>query len=152
MRFSFGKAIAKGGWVLDRNNEKLVFRINDDTGTAQNARYNIKGASLQDEWHHVAVTIDIIKLLSPQVLIFLDGVDVYNTTLNKTGAWGAIQIDITIGALAGGATSFFTSLIDDVRTAHGMFTESEIAYDILSSVPSFYLISTVEYRHDHQNG
>ncbi len=52
---------------------------------------------------------------------------------------------------SGGASGYFTGLIDDVRVVHYPFTGTEVAYAMNNVTPALYGTMSVDYTYDHEN-
>jgi RHS repeat-associated protein len=128
--------------------EKLQFVLSDGSGSAQTVTYNLP-ASLYNQWHHVAATVDPAGAIK----LYLDGDEVQSATNQETGSFGDVTSAFTVGRVPGGIGTpvEFEGYIDDVRVAHTPFTALQIFIALDNANLSLENIRSVEYTYDDQN-
>jgi RHS repeat-associated protein len=135
-------------YIGTTGSEKLQFVLNDGTGSAQTVTYNLP-ASIYNQWHHVAVTVDPAGAIK----LYLDGTQVQSATNQETGTFGHATSAFTVGRVPGasGTPVEFEGYIDDIRVVHTPLTALQII--VAKDNADLTLVNTrsVDYSYDDQN-
>jgi len=118
-------------WGAHVDGQRVEFRINSNRLRVSHGAGNVQGNTdlIDDEWHHVAVTvIDNATASSGDVTFYVDGED---DTMESTDpdAWDIVAnatLDVTIGWRPTQQDRPFIGSMDDVRIYDKVLTQEEV--------------------------
>ena len=127
---AFDNTIAS--WGTDALEQKWIFRVQDDDGTAGAIRVEINGGNLvgstlvnDNAWHHVAAVFPEGANVLSDLKLYVDGAEeTYSNSISRTINTGNAQ-DLYIGN--GHANRYFLGHIDDVAIFDVALTAQQIA-------------------------
>jgi RHS repeat-associated protein len=124
--------------------ESLQFLLNDGIGSSQTVSY-VLPASIQGQWHHVAVSV----ALTGQITMYVDGAAVTSATNTQTAAFGNVTTPLQLGMA--GTTNAYTGLLDDVRFFALPIGSTHVAWTMQHGYAENVNIGKVEYAYNARN-
>ena len=124
--------------------ESLQFLLNDGIGSSQTVSYALP-ASIQGQWHHVAVSV----ALTGQITMYVDGSAVTSATNTQTAAFGNVTTPLQLGM--SGTTNAYTGLLDDVRFFALPIGSTHVAWTLQHGYAENVNIGKVEYAYNARN-
>jgi len=118
-------------WGAHAGGQRVEFRINSNRLRISHGNGNVQGNTdlIDDEWHHVAVTvIDNATASSTDVKFYVDGEDDTMESTDPDG-WDIVAnatLDVTIGWRPTQQDRPFIGSIDDVRIYDKVLTQEEV--------------------------
>jgi hypothetical protein len=126
------------GYLLRVYNGDLLFQLADGSGSAN--YYNTSAPAIDNnQWHHVAVTVD--RDNSSGGKLFIDGSLVH--TFNPTARSASLDntSDLFIGKQSGGSAIYFNGIIDEVVMVGRVLSETDIQEIYCSGNESINMLS-----------
>ena len=118
-------------WGAHVGGQRVEFRINSTRLRISHGNGNVQGNTdlIDDEWHHVAVTVSQGATISyPEVQLWLDGMDNTRDTTTPQAFTIEADVDMAIGYRATAAARYFFGAIDEVRLYDRVLSPGEIAW------------------------